>query len=85
MSGLTALYDAALIDAGIILTRSQDDLRRLALQLDPASKKFNTTTTTNLDKLRPRLTARRCRRLSDSGDRHYRCCGDSRGRPAITP
>lgn len=51
-----ALYDAALIDAGIILTRTQDDLRQLVLQLDPDNKKFNTTTTTNLDKLRPRLS-----------------------------
>jgi hypothetical protein len=51
-----ALYDAALIDAGILITRTQDDLRDLALVMNPASTKFATTTTTNLAKLRPRLT-----------------------------
>jgi hypothetical protein len=51
-----ALYDAALIDAGVLMTRSQEDLRELALQLDSKSTKFATTTTTNLGKLRPRLT-----------------------------
>jgi hypothetical protein len=56
ISAYRALYDAALVDAGIILTRTQDDLRQLALSMDPSSTKFATTTTTNLDKLRPRLT-----------------------------
>lgn len=51
-----ALYDAALIDGGILITRTQDDLRNLALQMDRDSTKFATTTTTNLTKLRPRLT-----------------------------
>src|SRR5688572_18645289 len=51
-----ALYDAALIDAAVLITRSQIDLRALALRLDSNSSKFNTTTTTNIDKLRPRLT-----------------------------
>jgi hypothetical protein len=51
-----ALYDAALIDAAVLITRSQSDLRALALKLDSRSTKFNTTTTTNIDKLRPRLT-----------------------------
>ncbi|MDA1278362.1 MAG: BglII/BstYI family type II restriction endonuclease [Verrucomicrobia bacterium] len=51
-----ALYDAALIDAAVLITRTQEDLRMLALHLDPASTKFATTTTTNLHKLRPRLT-----------------------------
>jgi len=50
-----ALYDAGVIDAGVIVTRTLD-LRDLAVRLDPASKKFNTTTTTNLDKLEPRMT-----------------------------
>jgi hypothetical protein len=50
-----ALYDAGVIDAGVIVTRTLD-LRDLALQLDPASKKFDTTTTTNLTKLEPRMT-----------------------------
>jgi len=50
-----ALYDFALIDAAILITRTQDDLRQLAVKLEPSSKKFATTTTTNLDKLVPRL------------------------------
>lgn len=50
-----ALYDLALIDAAILITRTQDDLRQLAVKLEPSSKKFATTTTTNLDKLVPRL------------------------------
>lgn len=51
-----ALYDAGLIDAGIVLTRTQDDLRQLALSMQNSTSKFGTTTTTNLEKLRPRLT-----------------------------
>lgn len=51
-----ALYDSALIDAAVLITRTQEDLRRLALHLSTESTKFATTTTTNLDKLRPRLT-----------------------------
>jgi len=50
-----ALYDAGVIDAAVIITRTLD-LRELALELDPESKKFNTTTTTNLTKLEPRMT-----------------------------
>ena len=50
-----ALYDSALIDAAILITRTQDDLRKLALLLNPDSTKFATTTTTNLVKLRHRL------------------------------
>lgn len=51
-----ALYDAAVIDAAVLITRTQTDLRDLAVALDADSTKFATTTTTNLDKLRPRLT-----------------------------
>jgi hypothetical protein len=50
-----ALYDAGIIDVGVIITRSQGDLRELVQRYDSASTKFNTTTTTNLDKLIPRL------------------------------
>ncbi len=55
LSAYRALYDFALIDAAILITRTQDDLRRLALHLDPASTQLKTTTTTNLAKLEPRL------------------------------
>jgi len=51
-----ALYDAGIIDVGIIITRTQADLRQAAVRLDPSSTKFATTTTTNLEKLLPRLT-----------------------------
>ena len=51
-----ALYDAGIIDVGVIVTRTQDDLRALARARDSDSKKFGTTTTTNLAKLEPRLT-----------------------------
>jgi hypothetical protein len=51
-----ALYDAGIIDVGVIITRTQADLRAAALAFDPRSTKFGTTTTTNLDKLLPRLT-----------------------------
>ncbi|MCL5948779.1 MAG: restriction endonuclease [Actinobacteria bacterium] len=51
-----AMYDAGVIDAGVIITRTQDDMRQLALSLDPSTSKFSTTTTTNLEKLQPRLT-----------------------------
>jgi len=48
-----ALYDVGIIAAAVILTRTQADLRRLGAELgrDP----FRTSTTTNLDKLVPRL------------------------------
>lgn len=51
-----ALYDAGIIDLGIIITRTHADLRAAALQRNPNSTKFATSTTTNLDKLVPRLT-----------------------------
>jgi len=51
-----ALYESSIIDAGVIITRTHSDLRELALRLNPASTKFKTSTTTNLDKLTPRLT-----------------------------
>lgn len=56
LAAYRSLYDSALIDAGVLITRTHDDLRKLALQLSHESTKFATTTTTNLDKLRPRLT-----------------------------
>ena len=56
LAAYRALYEFSLIDAGVLITRTHDDLRKLALQLSHDSTKFATTTTTNLDKLRPRLT-----------------------------
>lgn len=51
-----AMYEAGFLDAGVIVTRTQEDLRAVVVEADPDSTKFNTTTTTNLDKLIPRLT-----------------------------
>lgn len=59
-----ALYDAGLIDVAVIVTRTMDDLRQFAKQVRlesgmpeaEARKLLSTTTTTNLDKLLPRLT-----------------------------
>ena len=64
LSAYRALYDLALIDVGILITRTQTDLRSLAYLLRiqagmshlEASKMLNTTTTTNSEKLHPRLT-----------------------------
>jgi len=59
-----ALYDAGLIDAAVMVTRTHDDLRVLSqglavevgLPVDEARKRLSTSTTTNLDKLLPRMT-----------------------------
>lgn len=58
-----ALYDAALIDVGVLITRTMDlrDLgRQLALDagmtIEQAKRILNTTTTTNREKLLPRMT-----------------------------
>jgi hypothetical protein len=51
-----ALSDAALIDAAVLIRRTQEYLRELVIHMNPASTKFATTTTTNLEKPRPRLT-----------------------------
>lgn len=59
-----ALYDAGLIDCGIVVTRTHKDLRKLAGELGraaglseaEANKRLQTTTTTNLEKLQPRMT-----------------------------
>ncbi len=59
-----ALYDTGIIDAAVIVTRTQDDLRARAYELaiedglppDEAARRLGTTTTTNLVKLEPRMT-----------------------------
>lgn len=51
-----ALYDAALIDVGVMVTRTQNDLRELGAALGAPNKILGTTTTTNVEKLRPRVT-----------------------------
>lgn len=59
-----ALYDAGLIDGSVMITRTQEDLRNLGRRLAAEAgwdiKKargiLGTTTTTNIEKLRPRVT-----------------------------
>lgn len=59
-----ALFDAGLIDAAVLITRTQADLREMGYQFrigvgfdeERARKVLATSTTTNLDKLLPRLT-----------------------------
>lgn len=59
-----ALYDAGLIDAAVMISRTHDDLRALAvdlaqtagLPLAEARKRLSTSTTTNYNKLMPRVT-----------------------------
>ena len=59
-----ALYDAGLIDGAVVLTRTHKDLRQLARDLarrsgvaeEDAIKRLQTSTTTNLEKLQPRMT-----------------------------
>ncbi|MGH2739240.1 MAG: BglII/BstYI family type II restriction endonuclease [Actinomycetota bacterium] len=50
-----ALYDAGIIDAGIIITREHESIRNLARRLR-RPRGFATTTTTTLEKLVPRIT-----------------------------
>lgn len=50
-----ALYEAGLLDGLVIICRNQD-LREVALEIDPDTSKYDTTTTTSLQKLAPRLT-----------------------------
>jgi len=53
LAAYRVMYEAGLIDAAVIITRSQEDLRVLARSM--GVKKLDTTTTTNLPKLLPRL------------------------------
>ncbi len=59
-----SLYDAGLIDGAVMITRTQEDLRVLARKLaadagwtiEAGRKILGTTTTTNSEKLRPRMS-----------------------------
>ncbi len=51
-----ALYDAGIIDGAIMVTMTRQPLRQWAVELDPETKKFATSTTTNFTKVLPRLT-----------------------------
>ena len=55
VSAYRALYDAGVIAAGVVLTRTMTDLRELGAELG-RPRFLATSTTTNLGKLEPRLT-----------------------------
>lgn len=55
VSAYRALYDAGIIDGAVVITRSFASIRALAIKLGRPGG-FATTTTTNLEKLEPRLT-----------------------------
>jgi hypothetical protein len=50
-----SLYEVGMIEAAAIITVSQSELKAWAKKVDPASTKFATTTTTNIEKAIPRL------------------------------
>lgn len=54
ISAYRALYDAGIVSAAVIVTRTRSDLRELGQGLGRPNF-LNTSTTTNLDKLEPRL------------------------------
>ncbi len=51
-----SLYDSGIIDCAAIVTMKRLDLRAMAVRLDPTTTKYATSTTTNLEKVLPRLT-----------------------------
>ncbi|MGH7162880.1 MAG: BglII/BstYI family type II restriction endonuclease [Planctomycetota bacterium] len=55
VSAYRALYESGIIDGGIIITRSYEEIRALSEKLGREGG-FKTTTTTTLEKLVPRLT-----------------------------
>src|SRR5258707_1925639 len=55
VSAYRALYEAGIVAAGVVLTRTMSDLRELGRELG-RPRFLATTTTTNLGKLEPRLT-----------------------------
>lgn len=49
------LYDSGIIDGAVMVTMTREKMRAWALDLDPDTTKFQTTTTTNLEKVTPKL------------------------------
>jgi hypothetical protein len=50
------LYDSQIIDCAVMVTMTRMEMRAWALDLDPTTTKFSTSTTTNLEKVTPKLT-----------------------------
>ncbi len=55
LAAYRTLYDSGIIDVAVMVTMTRADLRAMALHQDPESKKFGTSTTTNLEKVTPKL------------------------------
>lgn len=56
LAAYRSLYESGIIDVAVMVTMVRSEMREWAVRLDPNSTKFKTTTTTNLEKLIPRLT-----------------------------
>lgn len=59
LAAYRALYDLGLLDIAVIITRDHRSIRQLAsidLDSEDAARRLGTTTTTNLEKVTPRLT-----------------------------
>jgi hypothetical protein len=54
LASYRVFYEHAIIDCAVLVTRTQEDMRELAIQMG-AGTKFGTTTTTNLEKLVPMM------------------------------
>lgn len=55
LAAYRALYDAGIIDCAVMVTMNRLSMWSWARRLTPNSRKFGTTTTTNLEKVIPRL------------------------------
>jgi hypothetical protein len=55
LAAYRSLYDAGIIDGAVMVTKNRASLRAWVLRVDPESTKFGGTTTTNLEKVVPRL------------------------------
>ncbi|BAN03349.1 BglII/BstYI family type II restriction endonuclease [Ilumatobacter coccineus] len=55
LAAYRSLYNEGIIDAAAIITMHRAEMRAWARRLDPETTKFNTSTTTNLEKVTPRL------------------------------
>lgn len=54
LASYRVFYEHAIIDCAVMVTRTQDEMRELAVRMG-AETKFGTTTTTNLEKLLPMM------------------------------
>lgn len=55
LAAYRSLYAQTIIDCAVIVTMERKEMRAWALELNPETKKFATSTTTNLEKVLPRL------------------------------